>query len=72
MNDIGIEPHIVEAVLNHASGSAKASIAGIYNRSVYSQQKRAALIRWCAHVIQLTGGGNDRDSATVVPLRRVR
>jgi integrase len=32
MADIGVQPHIIEAVLNHQSGH-KAGIAGIYNRS---------------------------------------
>jgi integrase len=69
MNDLGVEPHVVEAVLNHVSG-ARASVAGIYNRSLYTDQKRAALIRWCSHIAQLTGGGDDRGGAEIVPLRR--
>src|SRR5262249_18458842 len=34
MADIGIAPHIVEAVLNHVSG-ARAGVAGTYNRALY-------------------------------------
>jgi hypothetical protein len=31
MADIGVQPHIIEAALNHVSGH-KAGVAGIYNR----------------------------------------
>ena len=31
MADLGVQPHIIEAVLNHVSGH-KAGVAGIYNR----------------------------------------
>ena len=49
MADIGIAPHIIEAVLNHVSGH-KGGVAGIYNRSSYAAEKAAALARWDAHV----------------------
>ena len=35
MADNGVQPHIVEAVLNHVSGH-KAGVAGIYNRATYA------------------------------------
>ena len=53
MGDLGIQPHIVEAVLNHISGS-KAGVAGIYNRAAYGPEKRAALVLWAKHVERLT------------------
>jgi integrase len=65
MAELGIGPHIVEAVLNHVSGH-KAGVAGIYNRSTYEKEKRAALTLWAEHVTALVEG---RD-ATVVPLKR--
>ena len=43
MTDLGIQPHIVEQVLNHQSGH-KGGIAGIYNRSSYAREVRAALV----------------------------
>jgi integrase len=55
MADIGIQPHVIEAVLNHVSGS-KRGPAGIYNRSTYSAEKRQALDRWSAHVEALVSG----------------
>ena len=39
-------PHVVEAVLNHASGPGKRGVAKIYNRAKYENQKRRALDRW--------------------------
>ncbi|RYB01516.1 tyrosine-type recombinase/integrase [Lichenibacterium ramalinae] len=55
MGDLGVQPHVVEAVLNHVSGS-KAGIAGIYNRAAYRDEKRAALALWADRVTGLTGG----------------
>jgi hypothetical protein len=54
MADIGVQPHIIEAVLNHISGH-KAGVAGIYNRAIYASEKRAALARWAQHVQSLEG-----------------
>ncbi|MEZ5792207.1 MAG: tyrosine-type recombinase/integrase [Nitratireductor sp.] len=45
MADIGVEPHIIEAVLNHVSGH-KAGVAGIYNRAAYTSEKRKAFEAW--------------------------
>ena len=55
MTDLGIQPHIVEQVLNHQSGH-KGGIAGIYNRSSYAREVRAALV-WADHVRALADGG---------------
>jgi hypothetical protein len=54
MADIGIPPHIIEAVLNHVSGH-KGGVAGIYNRSSYAAEKAAALARWDEHVASIVG-----------------
>ena len=63
MAEIGVAPHIVEAVLNHVSG-AKAGVAGTYNRAQYAKEKKVALERWAAHVDGLVSGR----AAKVVPL----
>jgi integrase len=42
MADSGVQPHIIEAVLNHISGH-KGGVAGVYNRAAYEPEKRAAL-----------------------------
>ena len=47
MADLSEQPHVIEAVLNHVSGS-RAGVAGIYNRALYSAEKRQALDRWAA------------------------
>jgi integrase len=53
--DIGIAPHVIEAVLNHISGH-KAGVAGTYNRSLYLPERRQALDRWGAYVAALVAG----------------
>jgi integrase len=51
MNEkFGIAPHVVEAVVNHMSGLAKAGVAGVYNRALYLQDRTIALQRWAEHV----------------------
>ena len=52
MADLGVQPHVVEAVLNHISGS-RAGVAGIYNRAAYRDEKRAALALWAGRVAEL-------------------
>lgn len=52
MARLGVAPHIVEAVLNHISGS-KAGVAGIYNLYAYEAEKREALTRWADHIQRL-------------------
>jgi integrase len=63
MNDLGIQPHVVEATLNHVSG-VRAGVAGVYNRAAYSDEKRVALERWATHIEGLVSGR----SANVVSL----
>jgi integrase len=55
MAELGIQPHIIEAILNHVSGH-KAGVAGIYNRASYDREKRQALDRWAAHLMALVEG----------------
>lgn len=68
MNSIGIEPHVVEACLNHVSGH-KAKVAGTYNQYAYLPEKTAALARWSDHVIALVEG---RGGADIVPWKGKR
>jgi integrase len=68
MANIGVAPHIIEAVLNHVSG-ARAGVAGVYNRAEYGQEKRVALERLAAHIEGLVKG---RKAANVTPLRKKR
>jgi hypothetical protein len=64
MADIGIEPHHIEACLNHFSGH-RAGVAGVYNRSSYDRAVKSALARWSEHVLALVEGRKTK----VVPLR---
>jgi integrase len=65
MAELGVQPHIIEAVLNHVSGH-KGGVAGIYNRATYDKEKREALNLWAEHVMATVEGR----AATVVPLKR--
>jgi integrase len=65
MADLGIQPHVIEAVLNHISGH-KAGVAGVYNRATYAAEKRQALDLWGAHVAALVEGR----TSNIVPLGR--
>ena len=49
MAELGVQPHIIEAVLNHVSGH-KGGVAGIYNRAKYADEMRAALQRWADQI----------------------
>ena len=54
-NEGNVEPHIVEAVLNHYSGH-RSGVAGTYNRAKYKRQIRAALALWADHVRSVVEG----------------
>lgn len=60
MGDSGVLPHVIEAVINHASGH-KAGVAGTYNRSAYVAEKRAALDTLATYIktaVAKAGGAN--------------
>ena len=38
MADLGVQPHVVESILNHISGH-KAGVSGIYNGAAYAAEK---------------------------------
>ena len=61
--DIGIQPHIIEAVLNHVGH--RSGVSGIYNRASYEREKRIALDRWAEWLLAVVDG---RDT-NVVTLR---
>ena len=65
MADIGIAPHIIEAVLNHRSGH-RAGVAGVYNRSSYTRATEAALARWADHVLALVEGREAGDNVVAL------
>lgn len=56
MAGLRVPPHVVEAVLNHRSGTRR-GIAGVYNRFDYVEEKRQALEGWACAVKQLAEDG---------------
>ena len=66
MCDLGVAPHVVEQILNHQSGH-RAGIVGVYNRSSYEREVRAALALWNDHIRALVKGGDRK----IVPMQRV-
>jgi integrase len=49
-----IAPHVIEACLNHVSGS-KAGVAGVYNRALHLDERRAALDAWAGYLLRVVG-----------------
>lgn len=64
MARLGQPIHVVEAVLNHASGSIS-GVAAVYNRYDYLSEKERALQAWDTHVRSVVSGAE----RTVIPLR---
>jgi hypothetical protein len=64
MADLGIAPHVIEQILNHQSGHRR-GVAGVYNRSSYEREVRAALVLWADHVRSIV----EKSERKIVPLR---
>ena len=64
---LGVRLEVVEAALNHVSGS-KRGIVGIYQRHDWAAEKRAALSAWGAHLEQVISG-EDATAGNVIALR---
>lgn len=72
MAELEISPHVIEAVLNHASGIVS-GIAGRYNTYSYLREKRHALAAWAAHVERVVFGfaeGERPPAANIAEFRR--
>ncbi|MEQ8659171.1 MAG: tyrosine-type recombinase/integrase [Hyphomicrobiales bacterium] len=48
-----VQPHIIEAILNHKTGIVS-GVAAVYNRHAYLDEKREALERWAKKVEEMT------------------
>lgn len=57
-----IQPHIIEAVLNHKNGVVS-GVAAVYNRHAYIDEKREALEAWADRVGSLIGKDSGGKSA---------
>jgi integrase len=66
MQRLGVRIEVIERALNHVSGSFR-GVAGVYARDPLSDDVRAALEKWGAHVVAVVEG---RDDTRVVPLKR--
>jgi integrase len=58
------QPHVVEALVNHVSGH-RAGVAGIYNKALYSAERRKALDMWGAYFAETVAGRQPG----IIPLR---
>jgi hypothetical protein len=54
MHELGVMPHIVEAILGHVSGH-KSGVAGTYNLALYRGEKAAVMAVWAEYVAGLIG-----------------
>jgi integrase len=66
MAEIGVAPHVIEAILNHRSGH-KAGVAGIYNRATYDVEMRRALALWADYLLSQFNG-SPRKIVTIGPV----
>lgn len=69
MAALGFQPHVIERVLNHVSG-AQGGLVGVYQRHEYRAQRRAALLAWGAHVMEIVSG--EAPASNVVPFTTSR
>jgi hypothetical protein len=53
MAELGVQPWIIETILNHVSGH-KAGVAGIYNRSKHTNAMREALQKYADWLERIT------------------
>ena len=66
MAEIGVPPHVVEAVLNHKSGTIR-GIAKVYNRFSYQPEMRSALEAWSRRLAEIASG--EKAAGNVVHLQ---
>ncbi len=64
MNEMGVKPHVVSAVLSHKVQG----IEGVYNHASYRPEKIAAIKRWEAHIKRVLSGKSGK-SGKVVAIR---
>jgi hypothetical protein len=64
---LGIDPRVVEAILNHVSSSksGKDGVAGIYNKAAYLKKKKEALDAWAAFILAAVATSTTPDGARI-------
>lgn len=71
MAALGVPVHVVEAVLNHKSGTIK-GVAAVYNRYDYAKEKRDALTGWAVSILRAVGTPSSQllaEQAKVIKMR---
>ncbi|MCX7313380.1 MAG: tyrosine-type recombinase/integrase [Alphaproteobacteria bacterium] len=63
MAELGVQPHIIETLINHRSGH-KAGVAGVYNRAGYALEAKRALAVWADHLLATVEGAERK----IIPL----
>ncbi|MFZ2077136.1 MAG: tyrosine-type recombinase/integrase [Xanthobacteraceae bacterium] len=53
LGELGVQPHHIEAILNHYSGH-RSGVAGVYQRAKYADEMRSALQKWADWVEERT------------------
>ncbi|WP_425416969.1 tyrosine-type recombinase/integrase [Oricola indica] len=59
---LGTDPHVVEHILNHQTGTLS-QVARIYNRHSYLPEKREALCKWADHIEGIVAKARTAESA---------
>jgi integrase len=57
MEDLGIDTRVIEAGLNHVSGS-KSGIVGVYQTSQHQDARRRAFLAWEGRLLEIVGDDN--------------
>jgi hypothetical protein len=52
MARLGVAPHVADKMLNHQSGTIS-GVAAVYQRHDFLAERKEALERWSAHVINI-------------------
>jgi integrase len=66
MCDLGVEPHVVEEILNHQSGHRR-GIVGVYNKSTYKVAVQRAMTMWNNHIAALVEGRSAGSTVIAFP-----
>ena len=65
---LGVRLEVIEAVLNHTSGS-RSGIVGVYQRDEWQAEKTAALRAWAAHVLAAAEERTRMDNVVPIPCK---
>lgn len=68
MAALGFQPHVIERVLNHVSGS-QGGLVSVYQRHEYRQERRDAIMAWGARVAELVGETPQISNVIAMPRR---